>query len=242
MDVRLDLIGWSFGSGVFAFFNPCGFAMLPAYVAHYLGSAGRIEGGALRPLVAGLGLGGVVSGGFITVFAVLGLVVSLIGGAIGPILPWAGAAIGVGLIVLGALMLFADTPLTVPALTRLAGAMTPAPGNPHPQPRGLTFYYGYGVTYALASTGCTLPLFMVVVGNAFLGGALNGSAQFSAYALGMVSMMLGLSVLMVYSKTLVAHLVPRLMRAVRWVAGAGVAAAGAYLVYYNLVFSGLVVL
>lgn len=55
-------------------------------------------------------------------------------------------------------------------------------------------------------------------------------------------MMLGLSVLMVYSKTFVAHLVPRLMRAVRWVAGAGVAAAGAYLVYYNLFFSGLLVL
>ncbi len=71
MDVRLDLIGWSFGSGVFAFFNPCGFAMLPAYVAHYLGSGGQAGRGALRPLVAGLGLGGVVSGGFITVFAVL---------------------------------------------------------------------------------------------------------------------------------------------------------------------------
>ncbi len=240
MDVRLDLIGWSFGAGVFAFFNPCGFAMLPAYVAHYLGSGEQVERGALEPLLKGLGLGGVVSAGFITVFAALGLVVSLIGGAIGQVLPWAGAAIGMGLIVLGALMLFSNVSMTVPALTRLAGAMSPAQGNPHPQQRGLSFYYGYGVTYALASTGCTLPLFMIVVGNAFVGGALNGSAQFGAYALGMVLMMLGLSVLMVYSKTFVAHIVPRLMRIIHPVAAIGVMAAGSYLIYYNLFLSGLI--
>ena len=58
----------------------------------------------------------------------------------------------------------------------------------------------------------------------------------------MVSIMRGLSELMVYSKTFVEHAVPRLMRAIRWVAGLGVVAAGAYLIFYNLFFSGLIVL
>ena len=58
----------------------------------------------------------------------------------------------------------------------------------------------------------------------------------------MALMMLGLSVLMVFSKQLVERILPRRMRAIRWLAGVGVMAAGAYLIYYNLFFSELIVL
>jgi cytochrome c biogenesis protein CcdA len=43
--VDIALLGYAFGVGMIAFLNPCGFALLPAYVAHYLslGSSGRIR-------------------------------------------------------------------------------------------------------------------------------------------------------------------------------------------------------
>jgi cytochrome c biogenesis protein CcdA len=239
MDIRLDLIGWSFGAGIFAFFNPCGFAMLPAYVAHYLGREEEGHWTLLRAFVKGLSLGSVVSAGFVTVFAVLGGIVSLVGGAIGATLPWVGALIGLGLLGLGVSMLLGKA-ISLPALERLGGKIAQARGNPGQ--RDLPFYYLYGMTYALASTSCTLPVFIIVVGNAFAGGVLNGFVQFGAYTLGMALMMIALSVVMAFSKELVISFMPQLMRAMRWIGGLGVIAAGAYLVYYNLIYSGTLAL
>lgn len=238
MELQIDLISWSFGAGVFAFFNPCGFAMLPAYVSYYLGRAEEDAHGGWRLLLRGLTLGGVVSAGFLTVFSALGVIISFIGGAIGAAIPWVGAAIGFGLVVLGLTMLFGNVSLSLPALERLAGRISQARGNS--SRRGLSFYYFYGITYALASTGCTLPLFLIVVGTAFAGGVLNGVVQFGAYSLGMTLMMLGLSIVMVLSKELVAKAIPVLMRAMRWIGAVGVLAAGLYLLWYNLIYSGLI--
>ncbi len=44
------MLNFSFSAGMTAFFNPCGFAMLPAYVSYYLGQ----EGEAGRDLRGGL--------------------------------------------------------------------------------------------------------------------------------------------------------------------------------------------
>ncbi len=236
MDIRLDLISWSFGAGIFAFLNPCGFAMLPAYVAHYLGREEEGHRTPLRAFIRGLSLGGVVSAGFVTVFAALGGIVSLIGGAVGATLPWVGALIGLGLIGLGVSMLLGKA-ASLPVLERLGDKITQVRGNAGQ--RDLPFYYLYGITYALASTGCTLPVFMIVVGNAFSGGVLNGFVQFGAYTLGMALMMIALSVVMAFSKELIISFIPQLMRVMRWIGGLAVIAAGAYLVYYNLIYSGI---
>lgn len=238
MEIRLDLLSWSFGAGIFAFFNPCGFAMLPAYVAHYLGRVQGEGGIGVRTLVKGLSLGGVVSGGFITVFAALGIVISFIGSTVGALLPWVGLVIGIGLIVLGALMLFGIARPALPVLERLAGRISRTRGNPGE--RDLPFYYVYGVTYALASTGCTLPIFLVVVGVALQAGLVNGLVQFGAYALGMTLMMLALSVAMVFSKEFIRRVLPPIMRGVRWVGALGVMAAGAYLIWYNVFYAGFI--
>jgi hypothetical protein len=56
----------------------------------------------------------------------------------------------------------------------------------------------------------------------------------------MTLMMLGLSIVMVLSKELVAKAIPVLMRAMRWIGAVGVLAAGLYLLWYNLIYSGLI--
>lgn len=239
MEIRFDLLAWSFSAGVAAFFNPCGFAMLPAYVAHYLGQYAdedsRIRFGII---VNGISLGAIVSGGFLTTFLILGLAAAPLGSAIGAYVHWAGTVIGVVLIVLGVLMLLGNTGTSVAALERLADRIT-ASGTDESGSRGLKFYYLYGIAYAVASVGCTLPIFLIVLQSALQGGFANSVVQFGAYAMGMSVMMLALSVVMVLSKEVIQRVMPVLMRGIRWVGGLIVIGAGGYLIWYNVVYAGL---
>ncbi len=187
----LGIVGLALGAGVVAFFNPCGFALLPSYVAHYLGShaspSEHLERWWERGL-QGLTLGAAVSTGFFTVFLALGIVISLVGTAIGLYFPWAAVLLGLGLMILGFFTLLGrELTLSLPFQAR--------------SDRRSVFYYFYGISYAIASCGCTLPIFMIyVVGPALTTSPLTGILNFLAYASGMTFMMLLLSVSMAYSK------------------------------------------
>ena len=51
---------------------------------------------------------------------------------------------------------------------------------------GLLAYVAYGLAFALSSLGCTLPLFLMVVGTGVArGGLAGGLGQLVLYALGM---------------------------------------------------------
>ena len=117
---------------------------------------------------------------------------------------------------------------------------SPAAGRDRDSSQGLKFYYAYGIAYAVASVGCTLPIFLIVLQSAVQGGLANSVVQFGAYALGMSAMMLALSVVMVLSKELIQRAMPVLMQGIRWVGGIIVIGAGAYLIWYNVVYAGLI--
>jgi len=98
--MNLEMMWIAFGAGVVTFFNPCGFALLPAYVSYYLSERNNpaVAGRRLKSSWKGLSLGLIVSAGFFTVFGALGLAFSLLGGSVmrllGPNLPWVAATIG----------------------------------------------------------------------------------------------------------------------------------------------------
>lgn len=190
MDLDLGVVGLALGAGIVAFFNPCGFALLPSYVAHYLGSHANASVTRERWWERGLhgvALGAAVSAGFFTVFLALGAVISLAGTAIGAYFPWAAALLGLGLISLGVFTLLGrEFSLALPFRARR---------------QGVFFYYLYGIGYAIASCGCTLPIFMIyVVGPALMTSPVTGVLNFFAYASGMTLMMLLLSLSIAYSK------------------------------------------
>lgn len=193
MQIDLSIVGLALGAGVVAFFNPCGFALLPSYVAQYLGSGSHLHAASLERWwergLHGLGLGVTVSAGFFTVFLALGIVISLVGTAIGSYFPWAAMLLGLGLIALGGWTLAGrEFSLSLPFQARSGR-------------RSVFFYYFYGIGYAIASCGCTLPIFMIyVVGPALTISPLAGILNFFAYASGMTLMMLLLSVSIAYSK------------------------------------------
>ena len=145
-----------------AAFNPCGFAMLPAYMGLYLGvGGGEDRGSFVAQLGKALLVGVSVTAGFVLLFAAAGTVIGL--GArsvVGGILPWLGLGIGVILIAAGAWLLRGGelyTSLAQRAATRL--------GNPGTSnARG---YFLFGLSYGVASLSCTLPIFLAVVGTSF---------------------------------------------------------------------------
>ena len=64
---------WPFGLGIFAAFNPCGFAMLPAYLSYFLGIESKEnDQRRLTTVARGLIVGLIMTMGFIAVFGTFG--------------------------------------------------------------------------------------------------------------------------------------------------------------------------
>jgi len=162
-----------------ALVNPCGFALLPAYLGFFLGlddgeEAEKSNIIALnRAQVVGLSM----SAGFLAVFGVLGL---FLAGTITGLqesgwLPRITVVIGVGLVVLGIAMFAGFQPLVkIPKLNKGGGS------------RSIGSMFIFGVSYAIASLTCTIGIFLSAIGTS-TGGASFGErfGSFVSYAIGM---------------------------------------------------------
>ncbi|MCI0371192.1 MAG: cytochrome c biogenesis protein CcdA [candidate division NC10 bacterium] len=237
MDLNPGLLSFAFSVGWFAALNPCGFAMLPAYVAYLLGREGK-EGHAPRSVLAGI-LGGVaMTFGVVLVLAGVGGMISAVGTAIARFFPWFNILVGLVLAALGIGMLtrknfipdlvFLKVPLPTPG-SRLGGSLAP--------------FFLFGAGFGIASLGCTLPLFLIVLTQALAaGGPLQGLGVFVAYGLGMASILLGLSVVVAIGKEALVRYLDPISRQLRWVSAVGLVVAGSYLIYYQVVVGRLVAL
>ena len=66
-----------------------------------------------------------------------------------------------------------------------------------PESQGFKTYFLFGIAYGMASLGCTLPVFMVVVGSAMKSqGFTEGIFQFLSYSLGMGAVLTALALSM----------------------------------------------
>jgi cytochrome c biogenesis protein CcdA len=175
-----DRLAYAFTVGMVAAVNPCGFALLPAYLAYYLGltddtpEGRRAESGTATALVRAVWVSAALTAGFVVVFGVIGVLWSSIDSAIGGRLPWVTAVMGVALVALGIAMLAGFEPiLRLPRLDLGKGG----------QQAWSVFLFG--VSYGVASLGCTIGLYLAAVG---LGNGVavgTGISTFVAYALGM---------------------------------------------------------
>jgi cytochrome c-type biogenesis protein len=220
------LVVYAFSAGMVATINPCGFAMLPAYVSYYLttGQGDSGPGGALTRLPRALLVGGTLTAGFLTLFILAGTLISLGVRALIGAMPWIGLLVGMGLVLLGGWLLL--------------GRHLTLPGLPPPQvrqERSLRGIFLFGVAYGLASLSCTLPVFLVVVGSTFTRQGIGGGLiQFLAYGLGMGIVLMALTLsLALFEGVLVGHL-RRLVPYVERVSAILLLGAGVYIVSYWL--------
>ena len=114
---------FAFTAGIVATVNPCGFAMLPAYLSFFLGVEGQRSNGSATTSRASMGraltTGLTVSLGFLLVFGVVGVLVTLGLGVVRDVVPWITMVIGAALVVLGGILVAGGRlSVTLPKLER----------------------------------------------------------------------------------------------------------------------------
>ncbi|GII77477.1 hypothetical protein Sru01_24590 [Sphaerisporangium rufum] len=215
-------LGLAVAAGMLATVNPCGFALLPAYLSLLVagdGSAGR--GAAVaRALAAGAAM----TAGFVAVFGLFGLVVAPVAGSVQRHLPWVTVVLGVLLVGTGGWLLAGR------GLPGLRPVVSRAPAVR----RSLPSMAAFGAAYAAASLSCTIAPFLAIVVTSFRAGSIvAGIGLFVAYAAGM-----GLIVMVAALAVALARdgLLRRLRRAAPLLSrlgGAVLVVAGGYVAWYG---------
>ena len=226
---------FAFAAGMASAVNPCGFAMLPAYLGLYLGSNEQGNGAThpARHFGRALLIGGSVTGGFVVLFGTVGTLISLGASFVADILPWLGLVIGILLAIAGA-WLIGGGKLYTGFAARAASHL----GDPSQV--GVKGYFLFGLSYGTASLSCTLPIFLAVLGVSVAGTSILSSiGQFLLFALGMGLVIMVLTLGMAVFK---GSMVGGLRKALPYIQPIGswlMVIAGAYIVFYWLTLGGL---
>jgi cytochrome c biogenesis protein CcdA len=218
-------LAFAFATGMVASVNPCGFPLLPAYLSYFIGADAEDEAPDTAASVArALAVSLTVSLGFLLVFGVAGALIAHLSVSVYEFSPWITVVIGLALAGLGIAMLFGFEPSVVlPKLNR---------GG---RERGAVSMFVFGISYAVASLSCTLPVFLSAVGTTFTrANFASGVAVFGAYSAGMALVLMVLTVALALARH---SLVRRMRQAVQYVqriAGVLLVVAGAYVAWYGI--------
>lgn len=221
-------VGFAFAAGMVAAINPCGFAMLPAYLSLYLGAGEQdfAKRSSLARSLRALLVGATVSSGFILLFGAAGLVISAGGNALLAAMPALGIAIG-GVLVLIGVWMFAGRTLYAGIFERLASRM----GDPGTV--SMKGFFLFGLAYGAASLSCTLPVFLAVIGSSLAaGGLLAGAGQFVSFSVGMAAVLMALTLALAFFKGGLLKWLRAAVPYVRLASAALLVVAGAYVIFY----------
>ena len=223
-------LGFAFAAGMVSTVNPCGFAMLPAYLGLYIGSndSKMVAGTTIQKLARALMVGLVVTSGFVILFGLTGIVIGVGARSIVQYIPWIGLSIGIILAMAGSWLLGGGK-----LYSGIAGRAASHIGNPGQV--GVKGYFLFGLSYGTASLSCTLPIFLSVIGVSFAASEIATSmGQFILYALGMGLVIVIMTLGMALFKETVVGLLRKTQRFVQPVSAVFMIVAGSYIVYYWL--------
>jgi cytochrome c biogenesis protein CcdA len=222
--VQHDLVGLAFAAGLVAALNPCGFAMLPAYLTLVVRNA---DGGVVVSVGRAVAATCAMALGFLAVFGTFGLLTVSLASTVQRWTPYATIFIGV-LLVLAGTVLLAGRELTLLLPNRLRRSVSRAPTHQ------LGSMFGYGVGYAIASLSCTVGPFLAVTGAGV------GSAStliriwiYVAYTAGFALVIGALAVGAALAGTAVVERLRRILPHANRIGGAVLVIVGLYVAYYG---------
>jgi cytochrome c biogenesis protein CcdA len=217
----LDL-GYMFILGVLATVNPCGFVLLPTYLMYFLGLEGVRPGTQRAAISRALVVACVVALGFFTVFLAIGLLYNAGVDWFVQQSDWISIGIGLSMVVLGVAMIFGfHLSIGTPKLG-VGG-----------RDRTVLSMFLYGISYAVASIGCTIGLFAsAVLKNVDRQGFVNGVISIATYAIGMGVMLAALTVALATARTGLLTVLRRVMVHLDRIAGVFLVLTGLYLSWY----------
>lgn len=217
-----DTLALALGAGLVAAVNPCGFALLPAYLTVFVlddqPSRALAVGRALRSTAA-------MTAGFAGVFALFGLVVAPVASGVQQYLPWFTVLLGVAVALAG---LWVVAGRSLPAV-RIGGS-----SGGRPVTSSVVSMTGFGASYAVASLGCTIAPFLAVVVTAFRAGSTaDGVVLFLAYAAGMGLAVGTVAVTVALARDGLVGRIRRFGAVLPRVGGVLLVAAGLYVAWYG---------
>lgn len=206
-------------AGSLATFNPCGFALLPAFVSLQM-SDGSGEQARLRRMSRGIEAGVAVGVGFLAIFMVAAIPIALGATALATYFSWAGLLVGLGLVVVAVMGLRGKhIGFSIP---RRRSALLTGPG-----------FVAFGIGYGTASLGCTLPVLLALIGAATTSGsAIALVGTFAAYAIGTMITLVAISVAAAGARAGVVARMKRLIPHMHRITSAVLLVAGVYVTYY----------
>lgn len=210
---------FAFAAGMVATVNPCGFAMLPAYVSTFLGSDEGDE--APAGVVTGLRVGIAVTIGVLVVFSIVGFLLSFGLQQLIDFVPWAALVIGALLFGLG--------------IAVLRGYHLTARVISVKKRRGRSFVAmtGFGVAFGTASISCTLPIFLAVVGlSTRSSNVISGWPVFVSYAVGMGVVLTAIAVALATSREVLVVRMRNILPYVERIGGWLLVVSGLFIMYY----------
>ncbi len=215
ISLALDPSGLSliFTAGALALLSPCGFPMLPGYISYYIGTKASLEKVVSGGIVCTLGL--------LMVFSVIGVAVSTLGSFVSQYIPFLELVAGLIVISMGLSMIIG---IGFPTFFALSKA---------PKQRGLIGLFLYGVTYGLATLGCSGPIFLMTIFYAVAaGGPLHGMITFAVYAIGMGLPIIVTTILIAKAKELMLKRIVKMMPLFQKISGIILITIGIYLIYF----------
>jgi cytochrome c-type biogenesis protein len=208
-------------AGMVATVNPCGFALLPAYLSAFVGLQDRP--GRLGSVGRALAVSAVLTAGFVSVFGLLGMVFSGVLEEVQQYAPWFTIVFGLLVVGIGVYLLTGrELVLSLPKLER-GGADGTLPSM-----------YLFGVSYAVASLSCAIAPFLVVTSSASNADSFASRVlTFALYGLGMGLVITVLTVALALARSGVVVRFRELLPVMNRIAGGLMVVTGAYVAYYG---------
>ena len=226
---------FAFSAGVVSAVNPCGFAMLPAYLGLYMSTSIYEKDSTHygKMILKGLFIGCCVGLGVLSLFLFVGLITGFALNFIRSIMEWVGLFLGVGLITIGIWLMNGGR-----LYTSLTARIGQSIGNP--TQISLKGFFLFGVSYGVASLSCTLPIFLSVVGINLNGSSIYDSMmQFALYGAGMGSMILFVTLSMAILKGVMIRYIKLALPYVERIGFFLVVLSGMYIVFYWMTIGGV---
>ncbi len=209
-------------AGLLAFFSPCGYALLPAYIGFFLSRHGD------NPSKKALAKDGILFGlfvilGFVSVLGVLWVIAATVGNIIGSFLPQLSLIIGIILVLAGLYMFIKPSKFSV----RLPGFLSKSRG-------GYLGAYFFGLAYIIGGIGCTLPIFIAVLAQAALLGPAQSLLTFAAFTGVMSLLMIVVTGLLIVARQALFNKLKKFLPYVQRIGAALLIVAGVYLLIVEL--------
>ncbi len=204
------------GAGFVTLLSPCGYALIPGYIAYLLGgniTFRRVMRGIVFTLI-----------GIFTVFSLVGLALAISSQIIQSILPHLTLAAALIILLIG-ISKTLEINIPIFGFSHLAGKSFKS-----------SSFFSYGIAYAFAGAGCTLPIFFAVLLYASLTPGLEAFITMLTYSTGVAIPLVITGILTGTANIRGIQKIGRLTAKINRLSGIILIGAGIYLIYYYLSF------